>query len=116
MGRLSHLDPNDKPVLIYATYPDAETAEAGGRTLVEAGLVACVNILPEMISVYRWDGMVERATECVAIFKTRSGLAERVIHAARERHPYTTPAFVVLPVEGGLTAYLDWIAASTRPD
>jgi periplasmic divalent cation tolerance protein len=107
------LDPNDKAVLIYATYPDPETAEAGGRALVETGLAACVNILPGMVSIYRWKGAVERSGECVMIIKTRAVLADAVIAAAKVRHPYTTPAFVILPVEGGSADYLDWIVAST---
>jgi periplasmic divalent cation tolerance protein len=110
------LDADDKPVLIYATYPDAETANVSGRALVEAGLAACVNILPGMVSHYRWEGAVERADECVMIIKTRAVLSDRVIAAAQARHPYTTPAFIVLPVEGGLADYLNWIAVSTRPD
>lgn len=105
---------NDKPVLIYATYPDPETAQEQGRALVEEGLAACVNILPGMISVYRWEGAVERAAECVMIIKTRAELAERAIEAAKARHPYTTPAFVVLAVEGGFAPYLEWIVASTQ--
>jgi periplasmic divalent cation tolerance protein len=107
------LDANDKPVLIYATYPDAETAEAGGRALVEEGLAACVNILPGMVSIYRWEGAIERGAECVMIIKTRRALAEPAIAAARARHTYTTPAFLILPVEGGFQPYLDWIVAST---
>lgn len=107
------MDPNDKAVLIYATYPDPETAEAEGRALVEAGLAACVNILPGMVSVYRWEGAVERSEECVMIIKTRAVLADAAIAAAKGRHPYTTPAFVILPVEGGSADYLDWIVAST---
>jgi periplasmic divalent cation tolerance protein len=107
------LDPSDKPVLIYATYPDAVRAEEEARTLVGEGLAACVNIVPGMVSVYRWEGAVEKAGECVAIIKTRAGLADRVITAARSRHPYTTPAFLILPVDGGLPAYLEWISAST---
>lgn len=107
------MNPDDKPVLIYATYPDPETAEAGGRALVEAGLAACVNILPNMISVYRWEGALERSAECVMIIKTRAGLADVAIAAAKARHPYTTPAFVVLPVEGGSADYLNWIVGST---
>lgn len=109
------MDAHDKPVLIYATYPDTAMAEASGRSLVEEGLAACVNILPGMVAIFRWEGAVERAQECVMIIKTRSALAELVIAAAKAAHPYTTPAFVVLPVEGGLEAYLDWIATSTRP-
>jgi periplasmic divalent cation tolerance protein len=110
------LDANDKPVLIYATYPDPETAEAQGRALVEEGLAACVNILPGMISVYRWEGAVERGRECVMIVKTRAALADRAIAAAKARHPYTTPAFLVLAVEGGFLPYLDWIASCTKPE
>ena len=108
------MDPSDKPVLIYATYPDLDRAEAEARALVEEGLAACVNILPGMVSIYRWEGALERAEECVAIVKTRAGLAERVIAVASARHPYATPAFLVLPVEAGLAAYLEWIAASTK--
>jgi periplasmic divalent cation tolerance protein len=108
------LDPSDKPVLIYATYPDLDRAEAEARALVEEGLAACVNILPRMVSVYRWEGALERAEECVVIVKTRKELAERVIATASARHPYATPAFLVLPVEAGLSAYVDWIVSSTK--
>lgn len=107
------MDAADKPVLIYATYPDQAAAEAGGRALVEAGLSACVNVLPGMVAIYRWEGAIERGQECVMIIKTRAALADDAIAAAAAGHPYTTPAFVVLPVEGGLAAYLDWIVAST---
>lgn len=110
------MDAHDKPVLVYATYPDVETAEAGGRALVAEGLAACVNILPGMVSIYLWEGQIERGQECVMIIKTRAALAERAIAAAQARHPYTTPAFVVLTVEGGLAPYLDWIVASTCQD
>ena len=115
MRRLAHLDANDKPVLIYATYPDMAAAETEGRTLVAEGLAACVNILPGMVSIYRWEGAIERGEECVMIIKTRVGLADRTIAAARARHSYTTPAFVVLPVEGGSVDYLAWIVANAQP-
>ena len=81
------MDPNDKAVLIYATYPDPETAEAGGRALVEAGLAACVNILPGMVSVYRWEGAVERSEECVMIIKTRAVLADAVYRCRQGTAP-----------------------------
>jgi periplasmic divalent cation tolerance protein len=107
------LDAFDSPVLIYATYLDPDSAEQAGRALVDAGLAACVNILPGMTSIYRWDGAIERGSECVMIIKTRGNLAEAAIANAKSRHPYTTPAFVVLPIAGGSPAYLDWIIAST---
>lgn len=107
------MDTNDKPVLIYATFPDAKTAEAAAHSLVEAGLAACVNILPGMVSIYRWQGAVQRADECVVLIKTRQSMAEAAIADATRHHPYDTPAFVVLPIIGGAARYLDWILSST---
>lgn len=104
---------NDKAVLIYATFPDLAAAEAEGAALVEAGLAACVNILPGMVSIYIWNGERHRDAEVVMIVKTRRGLAGRVIAETRGRHPYENPALVVLPVEGGSVPYLDWIARQT---
>ena len=82
---------NDKPVLIYATFPTPEAAAAVGNELVEARLAACVNIIPGMTSIYRWEGKIARDSEAVMVIKTRRSLAEAAIAAARQRHPYTTP-------------------------
>ena len=65
---------NDKPVLIYSTFPSPEAAEAVGRELVEGRLAACVNILPGMTSIYRWEGAIARDSEAVMIIKTRRDL------------------------------------------
>lgn len=107
------MERNDKAVLIYSTFPDAAAAEAVGGYLVDQRLAACVNIIPGMTSIYRWQGERQRDSEAVMIIKTRAALAEAAIAAGRERHPYTNPAFVVLPVEGGAAAYLDWLRAET---
>lgn len=107
------MDPNDKPVLVYATFPDLGSAEAAAGRVVEAGLAACVNILPGMVSIYRWQGAVQRDQECVALFKTRGSLSAAVIAAASAGHPYTTPAFLVLAIEGGAADYLSWLMAET---
>lgn len=103
----------ENPVLIYAVYPDPNSAEEAGRALVGTGLAACVNILPGMTSIYRWEGNIERGSECVMFIKTRDDLAEAAMADARSRHPYTTPAFVVLPIAGGLPSYIEWIIEST---
>ena len=102
-------------VLLYTTYPSMVEAERAGRALVERHLCACVNILPGMISHYRWEGAVERAEEVVMIIKTRAELAEPVRVAVKEMHSYTTPAFLVIAVESVDQAYLDWLMASTGP-
>jgi periplasmic divalent cation tolerance protein len=103
----------DEPVLVYTTYPSLVEAETAGRGLVEAGLAACVNILPGMVSIYRWQGAVERADEVVMIVKTRASLKDRVAAAVREGHRYDTPAILFLPAAGGDKGFVDWIMAET---
>jgi periplasmic divalent cation tolerance protein len=104
----------DAPVLVYTTHPSLVEAEESGRRLVESGLAACVNILPGMVSIYRWKGAVERAEEAVMVVKTRASLTERVAAAVRAGHAYETPAILVLPTDGGDKDYRDWILAETE--
>jgi periplasmic divalent cation tolerance protein len=106
----------ERAVFVYTTYPSLVEAERAGRRIVERRLAACVNILPGMISHYWWEGKVERGEEVVMIFKTRAALAEAVRVAVKETHPYTTPAIVVLAVEGGDPGYLGWVLAETESD
>ena len=104
---------NDKPVLIYSTFPTAEAAESVGNELVEARLAACVNIIAGMTSIYHWEGKIARDSEAVMIIKTRRGLADAVIAAVRTRHPYSNPALLVVPIEGGSGDYLAWLIKET---
>ena len=103
----------ERAVFVYTTFPSVVEAERAGRALVDARLAACVNILPGMISVYRWQGAVERAEETVMIVKTRASLGEAVRASVKATHPYDTPAIVVLPVESIDDRYFAWILDST---
>lgn len=103
----------ERPVLVYTTYPSIVEAERAGQALVEQGLAACVNILPGMRSIYRWEGKVERAEEAVMIIKTRAEAQGKVAEAIRESHPYDTPAILFLPTEGGDAGYVAWILAES---
>jgi periplasmic divalent cation tolerance protein len=103
----------DKPVLVYATFPSLAAAEAMGARLVEQRLAACVNIIPEMVAIYRWEGKLERGAEVVMIVKTRESLARRVMDAVRAEHEYQTPALLVLPVLDGSAEYCRWIVDET---
>ena len=105
----------DRAVFVYTTWPTVPEAEEAGRTLVERHLAACVNILPGMISHYRWQGEVERGEEAVMIIKTRASLADQVSDAVKELHSYETPAIVVLPVESVEKTYLAWLLEGTDP-
>ena len=107
------MDENDKPVLIYSTFPSPAEAERVGGALVDRGLAACVNILPGMTAIYVWEGKRQREAEAVMIIKTRAGLADTVVAETRKLHPYTNPALVVLPIAGGSEDFLRWIAEQT---
>jgi len=103
----------EKLVFVYTTYPSLVEAENAGRRLVERRLAACVNILPGMVSHYWWEGAIERGEEVVMIIKTRASLFDKLREAIKQTHAYTTPAIVVLPIEGGDPAYLGWVFAET---
>jgi periplasmic divalent cation tolerance protein len=104
----------ERAVFVYTTYPSLVEAEEAGRAVVSAGVAACVNILPGMISIYRWQGAVERADEVVMIVKTRASLAERVRVAIKKTHSYDTPAILVLATESVDQAYQQWLLAETE--
>ena len=101
-------------MLVYTTYPSIVEAEQAGCALVERRLAACVNILPNMVSVYRWEGKVERSDEAVMIVKTRASLAGAVEATVKQMHSYTTPAILVIPLECVEKTYLGWIMAETE--
>jgi periplasmic divalent cation tolerance protein len=103
----------DAPVLVYTTYPSLVEAETAGKGLVEAGLAACVNIIPEMVSIFRWKGQVERGSEVIMIIKSRESLRDRVAETVRASHPFETPAILFLPTGGGDKNYVRWILEET---
>ena len=103
----------ERAVLVYTTWPSIVEAERAGRAIVERRLAACVNILPGMISHYRWEGKIERAEEVVMFVKTRAALAEAVRDAVKELHSYTTPAIMTLPVDSVDPDYHAWITKET---
>jgi periplasmic divalent cation tolerance protein len=104
----------ERAVFVYTTYPSIVEAEKAGRALLERALAACVNILPGMVSLYRWQGAIERGEEAVMIVKTRASLAEPVRAAVKEMHSYETPAILVIPLESVDPAYLGWMLAETE--
>ena len=104
--------------LIYTCWPDTGSAEAAAARVLEDRLCACVNILPGMTSLYRWEGRIERAGECVALFKTTSEASAALTDRLAGLHPYDQPAILCLAVDDELSAagFVDWIASQTaRP-
>ncbi|RYD63478.1 MAG: divalent-cation tolerance protein CutA [Verrucomicrobiaceae bacterium] len=101
----------ENAVVVLCTFPDIDQARQIGAALVERQVAACINLLPGVESIYRWEGKVERAGEVLALIKTtRYADLEAAI---RELHPYDVPEIIALPVVTGLQAYLQWLADSS---
>jgi periplasmic divalent cation tolerance protein len=102
-------------LLVFTNLPDRSAANTLARALVERRVAACVNVLSECTSAYRWQGKVETATEIPMVVKTTAAAYPELERAIRELHPYELPEIVAVPICSGLPEYLDWVATETRP-
>ena len=104
----------DQPALVLSTAPDQETARKIADALLSRRLAACVNILPGLVSLYRWEGEVQKDQEVQLLIKTRTSLLkDDLIPLIKELHPYQVPELISLPIVGGSEDYLDWIREET---
>jgi len=103
----------DKLIIILTTLPDREAALRLARELVAQRLAACVTVLGDCTSIYRWKGAVENAAEVPVLIKTRAERYAEVEAAIRGLHPYELPEIAAVPVERGLEEYLQWVADET---
>jgi periplasmic divalent cation tolerance protein len=112
------MNPQQTPAvrLILSTAPDQATATRIAETLVQRRLAACVNIIPALTSVYRWQGAIESASELLLLIKTTAAQTENTLAALKELHPYDVPEGLLLPIDGGLPDYLAWIQRSTAEE
>jgi len=109
----SSFDPGIRIVL--TTIGSESDALALARTLIDERLAACVNVLPAMISIYRWKGSVEQDHEHQVVIKTSSDRLSALEARLRQLHPYELPEFLVLNLAGGGAAYLAWVKESVAP-
>ena len=107
---------NQKEVkIVICTFPNMEKARQIATVMVQTQLVACVNFIPNIQSIYCWEGKLEEEEEVMAVFKTSAVRYSELEVKIAEMHPYELPELVVVDVAGGLPAYLNWVLCSTRP-
>jgi periplasmic divalent cation tolerance protein len=101
-------------LLVISNTPDRATAERIAEALVASHAAACVNVLAEYSSTYRWEGRVEHATEVPLLIKTTTDAYPRLEAELRKLHPYAVPEIIAIPISAGLPAYLDWVKTETE--
>lgn len=100
-------------VLVLTTLPADADGATFARSLVDERLAACVNLLPQMESIYRWEGRIEQESERQVVIKTSRDRLVALWDRVRDLHPYEVPEFLVLPIIEGNEAYLRWVGEST---
>lgn len=100
-------------IIIFTNFPDKKGAVAFAETVIDQRLAACVNILNPCTSIYRWQGTIESTEEIPVLIKTRQQHYDQVEQLIKMMHPYELPEVVMVPIKGGLPAYLQWLADET---
>ncbi|GIW25103.1 divalent-cation tolerance protein CutA [Meiothermus sp.] len=98
---------------VFCTVPDLKSGRRIAQAVVHEGLAACVNLLPGLTSIYRWQGQMEETSEVLLLIKTRQEHYGALEARIKELHPYQVPEIIALKIETGLKSYLDWITQST---
>ena len=101
-------------LLILTNLPDRASAERVAEALVIQRVAACVNVLAECASIYRWEGKLEHASEVPLLIKTTRAAYPKLENALRKLHPYELPEIIALPVDTGLPEYLNWVVQETQ--
>ncbi len=103
-------------LIVFVTSADTAEAEKIGRALVENRLAACVNIVPHVRSIYRWEGKIEEGNECLLLIKTSRALFEQLRGEVQRLHSYQVPEIVAVSIEQGSEKYLAWLSASIKSE
>ncbi len=99
-------------LVVLTTVEKTEDGERLGRLLVERQLAACVQVLPPMTSIYRWQGAIEEAGEVLLLIKTTRSVYPKLEESIKDSHPYQTPEIIALAVDAGEQTYLEWLTRS----
>jgi periplasmic divalent cation tolerance protein len=113
LGRASM---QQETILVLTNVPDNAVAKTLAEAMVEQRLAACVNILPVVQSVYRWQGVIEQASEITLMIKTTRARYAELEQLIQHLHPYDVPEVIAIPVSAGLPSYLQWIESETSKE
>ena len=102
-------------VAILCTAPDAASAERIAEALVAERLAACVNLVPDLTSIFRWQGKVRRENEVLLVIKAPRTRFDAIAARVKALHPYTVPELIALPIDAGTPDYLAWLTENTTP-
>lgn len=104
---------SEKLCWVYMTAGSLEEAKKISRELIEVNLAACVNLIENMTSIYKWEGKLEEGQEVVMVVKTRKTLMPKLIAVVKSHHGYDCPCILELPIQGGNPDFLKWILGET---
>ena len=99
--------------ILVCSCPEPETARTLAERLVDERLAACVNILPGVTSIYRWENQIQSDGEALLLIKTSAGRVSALTERLHELHPYEVPEIIAVPITEGLSDYLSWVDACT---
>jgi len=103
-----------KPIVIFCTTPDMDCAKKIAHFLVEKKLAACCNILPEIKSVYSWEGQLKQDDELLIVIKTNLNNFNDIEDGIKKLHPYDVPEIISIDITAGSNEYLSWISENVR--
>ena len=105
---------NEKSILVLSAFPTSISVKDIAEILVNEKLAACINIIPEVQSVFRWKNKVDNTPENILIIKTTLNLYDILEKRIKQLHPYELPEIIAVPIEKGLTEYLNWVSENTK--
>lgn len=98
--------------IVYVTTPNDESAKKIAKGIIDKKLAACVNILPNILSIYEWDGKVNEDSEVLLMIKTTTSYVDQLSKFVRENHPYSVAEVISVKIDNGNPPYLDWVTKS----
>lgn len=101
-------------IIVFCTIPSIDTGKTIARELVKLHLVACANIIPNLISVYKWNDQMHEDPECLMFIKSTLPRKDEIIQKIKELHPYEVPEIIVTPIVDGYAPYLSWLQEETK--